>query len=343
MRAALVLCLCLLATPGLAEHETLDLLDDCLLKQLRLSPANTPVADILETCKKQAEVSPLAEEVGGEPELPGGSPVIGRLESEMDAGHNPFLITPHKPNFVLPLTYNTTPNEEPFGQEEGALNKLEMKFQLSIKIPMTRRPLFWNSRLYAAYTGLSFWQAYNSKFSSPFRETNHEPEIFLLIPQNRQIFGWTHRAIVLGANHQSNGRTGTLSRSWNRLYANFIFDRDNKVVSLKPWYRIPEHEKTDPSDSSGDDNPDILDYMGYGEFAMFLKYPHSTFGLLLRNNFKEDNKGAVELSWSFPLARRFGSTLKGYIKYFNGYGESLIDYDARVNRLGIGVAINDWL
>jgi len=58
-----------------------------------------------------------------------------------------------------------------------------------------------------------------------------------------------------------------------------------------------------------------------------------------RNNLTSDGKGALELSYSFPL---YGK-LKGYLQYFNGYGQSLIDYNARANSFGIGVAISDWL
>ena len=73
--------------------------------------------------------------------------------------------------------------------------------------------------------------------------------------------------LVLGFAHQSNGRTQPLSRSWNRVYANFVFEYEDLYFSVKPWYRIPERDKTDPLDARGDDNPDIHRYLGYGEMV----------------------------------------------------------------------------
>jgi hypothetical protein len=89
----------------------------------------------------------------------------------------------------------------------------------------------------------------------------------------------------------------------------------------------------------GDDNPDIEDYLGYFEFQGVYNRNNQNFGLFFRNTLKEGYRGAVQLDWGFPVYDQ----LRGYVQYFYGYGESLIDYNHKVNKLGIGIKLTDWL
>tara|TARA_R110001583_G_scaffold192843_1_gene359967 strand:- start:9822 stop:10064 length:243 start_codon:yes stop_codon:yes gene_type:complete len=80
--------------------------------------------------------------------------------------------------------------------------------------------------------------------------------------------------------------------------------------------------------------------MGYGELGLLWKVNENhNIDFMFRNNLKSDNKGAVKIGWSFPLS----SHLRGYVEYFNGYGESLIYYNETISRIGIGVKLTDWL
>jgi len=252
---------------------------------------------------------------------------------------NPFALAPHKTNYILPFSYNSSPNGAPFAPRGDDLDQKEVKFQFSFKFPIWNGLRDGNGRFYLAYSNLSFWQAYNSKNSSPFRETNHEPEAFVVIRSGLPVLGLTNTHLNLGISHQSNGRPGTQSRSWNRVYLSLFFQRGDFYLAFKPWYRLPEGTKADPDDPGGDDNPDIERYMGHGELGMLYKFNQQSLALMLRNNLHSDNKGAVQLDYTFPLSRK----IKGYVQYFNGYGESLIDYNARSHRLGVGILLTDWL
>jgi phospholipase A1 len=262
-----------------------------------------------------------------------------RLEMEQAVQDNPFVLLPHRPNYILPVTYNFTPNDQAFGFEEGTFKRIEIAFQVSLKVQLGEGLFGDKGNLYAAYTNLSWWQAYNAERSRPFRETNHEPELFLLFDMDRDLLGFKATNVVLGVSHQSNGQSGSLSRSWNRIYGTVILQRYNMVLSLKPWYRIPERKKETQDDPGGDDNPDIGDYMGSGEVGVFYRLAKHSLSLLLRNNLSQDNKGAVMLGWTYPLSPK----LKGYFQLFDGYGESLIDYNSRTTRIGVGILLADWL
>ncbi len=115
---------------------------------------------------------------------------------------------------------------------------------------------------------------------------------------------------------------------------------DNLFLKAEGWYRIPEDDKGAEFydgtnvNAKGDDNPNIEDYMGYGDIEIKYLYGDHQLGLMLRNNFKSENKGAVKLDWSFPLNN--SKNTYWYVKYFNGYGESLIDYDESTSKISFG-------
>jgi len=246
-----------------------------------------------------------------------------------------FQLTPHLPNYILPLSYNAKPNTEAFEQlKPGAeLDRYEVKFQISGRLKIIDDLYSDNWDLWFGYTQTAWWQLYNSDESAPFRETNYNPEIFTTYYSDINILGLNLLQTDFGLVHQSNGRSELLSRSWNRVYANFILSKGNFLLSIQPWYRIPES-------AEDDDNPNIEDYMGYGNYRLTYKDEGKLYSLLLRNNLKfDDNKGGIELSWAFPVY----DIVKLYLQYYNGYGESLIDYDHYVNRISLGILIYEWL
>ncbi len=260
------------------------------------------------------------------------SAIDQRYQLEWETYDNPFAITPHRPTYILPLAYNDSPNNEPYSGLPLEVEQNEIKMQFSFKVPLARKFILGQGMLSFGYTQQSFWQAYNGNYSSPFRETNYEPEILLSFFGDYELGGFHGRLITLSFNHQSNGRSEPLSRSWNRVMLDFVLERDGTYMSIKPWWRIPE-------DLAGDDNPDIEDYLGNFELRLLRKFGGHSIGLMARNNLDRDNKGAVQLDYTFPLNNR----LRGYLQLFNGYGESLIDYNHYGRSIGVGIMLTDWL
>jgi phospholipase A1 len=265
-------------------------------------------------------------------ELPTYLEKLWDLDKESRRGK--FAVKFHRSNYLLPFSYVEHPNEETVRESDPTeeLKNPEVKFQLSFKVKLWQDILGKNMDLWFGYTQKSFWQLYNFEDSSPFRETDYEPELLLNFRTSYDFLGMKGRFINVGINHQSNGQSAPLSRSWNRVVANFGFERENFVLLLNTWLRIPE-------DSEDDDNPDIESYLGYGELWGYYFWKDQRFGVMVRNNFNlDDNHSALQLEWAFPLIER----VSGYIQFFQGFGESLLDYNYNIRRIGIGFIIKDW-
>ncbi len=308
--------------------------DSCIGEALRTAPETTTIGEIRLTCAAASTPDALT---AGSRSGPAVQSVIGqRLALERYSRNNPFVLTAHRPNYVLPLTYVKLSR-----REDSLLDRdsIEIQFQLSQKVLLMEGVFGDHGHLSAAYTNRSFWQAYSDDASSPFRETNHEPELILSFEHSWTIFGFRNAANQFSLNHQSNGRSGADSRSWNRIILNMIFERENFIFTLRPWYRLPEDRKDSPDDMRGDDNPRIERYLGYFEwYGAWMRGPN-LYSVTLRNNLRDDNRGSIDLSWSFPIYRN----IKGTVRYFNGYGESLINYNRSSESLGVGFLISDWL
>jgi phospholipase A1 len=255
-------------------------------------------------------------------------------ELDEDIRRGEYVITPYRSTYILPFTYNESPNVAAVREADPDkdLKNAEVTFQLSLKVKLWQDILGQKMDMWLGYTQRSFWQLYNFEDSSPFRETNYEPELLLNLRTDYRVLGLNGRFINVGFNHQSNGQSKPLSRSWNRIVANFGFERDRFSFLLKGWYRIPES-------AEDDDNPDIEKYLGYGEIWAYYFWKNHRFGLMFRNNLDfHNNRSALQLEWSFPLVK----WVSGYLQYYNGYGENLLDYNHSVNRIGIGFILADW-
>ena len=254
-----------------------------------------------------------------------------------------FGILPYHSNYILPISYNTNKYTKKYSTvqstNEQYESNTEAEFQLSLQKNLSYDLFGLNEYISLGYTQHVWWQLYTD--SAPFRETNYTPEVFVIIPTSYDIDKLNNlKAVKFGYRHQSNGQDGYRSRSWDRLFLATFWQWDNLFLKLEGWYRIPEDRKGvefyngTNLNAKGDDNPDILDYYGYGDIDIKYLYGKHQFGLMFRNNFKSENKGAIQFDWSVPVSN--SKNTYWYVKVFNGYGESLIDYDKSNTKISFG-------
>jgi len=300
-------------------------MQECLIKQMGQLSDETTLGEMKTHCTKQIA----------------NQSVESTRHKKKKSAIDRLAFRPHKANYILPISYNNAPNSTPFGDQlsDENIHNFEMIFQLSSKMLIFKNLFGDNGDLYGAYTGRFWWQAYNNELSSPFREANHEPELFLDFQTDHKFGEWHLTNVTYGMVHQSNGRSLPLSRSWNRLYMLMKFKDKDAWVHFKPWVHVPEDKKSDPNDPDGDDNPDIDKYMGYFELTVGYDFGRNHVSTMIRNNLRSNNKGALQLDWTFPIWDL--TDVRGYVQYFNGYGESLIDYNASSNRFSIGFIMSE--
>ncbi|QQP97637.1 phospholipase A [Lysobacter enzymogenes] len=268
-----------------------------------------------------------------------GGLLDSRWELAKDSKLGLFNFRAYKPVYLLPVFWNNDPNTRPHSpnprntvSEPQSLDSVEAKFQISFKTKAAENLFGDNGDLWMGYTQSSRWQVYNGEDSRPFRETNYEPEVLLVFRNNYRIGDWKGRMFAVGLNHQSNGRADPLSRSWNRVMFNIGLDKENWALMLRPWYRI--------SDGNDDDNPDIEDYMGRGDLTLVHRRGGHEFSLMARHSLRGGDRshGALQFDWGFPIHNQ----LRGHLQIFDGYGESLIDYNHKATYIGLGISLLEW-
>jgi phospholipase A1 len=309
-----------------------------LVSERRAAVEIAPEPDNLKAKIEQTVSNIYASE--GSKLTPNQSLLDSRWELSPESKLGTWNIRSYQPVYVLPGFWTSEKNELPRSEnpnntetEDQNLKSMEGKFQLSLKTKAVENLWGDNGDVWIGYTQSSRWQVYNSEESRPFRETNYEPEASLVFRTNYDLFGLDWRMLGLTINHQSNGRSDPLSRSWNRVMLNLGFEKDNFALMLRPWYRIEEKR-------ADDNNPDMKNYIGRGDLTAFYRYNEHDFTLMLRHTLKggEDNRGAMQFDWTFPISGR----LRGQFQLFDGYGESLIDYNHRATYVGLGVSLMNW-
>lgn len=206
----------------------------------------------------------------------------------------------------------------------------DVKFQVSIAQRLTKSTLPFNTYLYLFYTQKCMWNVFEN--SMPMRDFNFNPGIGLakhLFVKNRYV-----GKVTLMIEHESNGRDGIESRSWNKVsLASNIFIDPNFMVHGKVWIPIID----------GQNNQDILYYSGIYQVGTTFTTPNKRFGFALTMvkrkgwNFKYNTIWEV----NYRLFKDENQFL--FLQYYNGYGENLLDYNQYHSRLRIGLVIKPQL
>ncbi len=192
------------------------------------------------------------------------------------------------------------------------------------------------STLQFGYTQRSLWDIDAS--SSPFYDTSYMPSLFFesLAPSSGTPGAWfTWLGWQAGFQHESNGKDGLDSRSLNTLFARPGF----ALGPLDGWHLLVS-PRLSAYVGGISDNPRIKDYRGYGEWMIaFGKNDGPSLTYTGRAG-RDFNHFSTQLDLTIPLRWEiadFATFL--LIQYFNGYGESLLDYDQRSETVRAGISL----
>ncbi len=204
----------------------------------------------------------------------------------------------------------------------------DAKFQIGFKQILAEFDAFFHSFLFLTYRQVIFWDIYQNSF--PFRATNYNPSLVLgkVLIKDSQPSGLVWFALE----HESNGLSGEDSRGWNFLSFQYSTKlRKSWYGSLKGWI---------PIGTPGENETDLLDYKSYFE-GRLTYYPTEKliFESDFRRSFTTEWLGKIMLTANYRLSKHGNQFI--YLQYYNGYAESLIEYQQHVHMIRVGIAFKD--
>lgn len=211
------------------------------------------------------------------------------------------------------------------------------RFQLSFKYRLfdtgsgygARRP--WLSGFYFGYTQTSLWDLESA--SKPFKDTSYRPSLFWR--WDRAEARGSLDGARFGFEHESNGQAGIESRSINTLFVRPEWRwrwSDARALEFTPKL----YGYLDKSE-----NPNIDDYRGHIDWRVRYDSGGQWISTAVAR-LSAAGHGALLLDFSRRTRDMRIGALSGYvhIQYFNGYGETIVDYNVRRKaQLRIGLAI----
>ncbi|MDR3251285.1 MAG: phospholipase A [Tannerella sp.] len=212
----------------------------------------------------------------------------------------------------------------PIGQKIKASNS-NAKFQLSINQKLTRSNLPFDTYLFIQFTQKTIWNIMEK--SLPMRDLNFNPGVglgHLIIDKNKYI----GKAFLM-LEHESNGKDGLLSRSWNKVSwgAHWMMSK-NIDAQMKLWIPIID----------SDNNRDILQYNGIGHLGLNYRSDNDRFIFGLLSTWRTKSF-SFNTQWDFSFKMNNNENQYIFLQYYNGYGENLLDYNQFKSILRVGFVI----
>jgi len=215
--------------------------------------------------------------------------------------------------------------EEPvyfvLGANQGANGRFQLSFKYRLFDPTAgygaEQP--WLVGFYFGYTQTSLWDL--SAESKPFHDTAYKPSFFWSwrrVDQHTWIDG-----ARLGFEHESNGQAGEISRSINTLFVRpeWRWNVGGGMLEFTPKFYTY---------LSKGENPDIPSYRGYVDWRARLDAGGQWIATALAR-VGTSHKASFLLDMSRRTRDVKVGPVSGYLhlQYFNGYGESILDYNVR--------------
>lgn len=277
--------------------------DACLLEQIKQADETMTVGWLRRQCSPEA--------------------IHAQPRRNKRAGRERLLV-PYKRNYIAMGFMNSLNGGRAFSG-----NTADIKFEFGAKYQLFRddKDKFLK-HLKFGYSQKSWWDV--GEESLPFAETNYNPELFLDFDGR-----WLNKDVnyQLGVEHESNGRGGPSSRSWNRAYARGEIDvSDYLSLGLKLWDVV----------EVSDENRDITDYMGNARLNVKLHYKDRA--LLDFSSVRGNRVGRFSYQVDFMYNPASLVNMGFFLTYYNGYGEALISYNRKTEslRAGLVIAYDDW-
>ena len=202
----------------------------------------------------------------------------------------------------------------------------DVKFQISFRQRLTKSILPLHSHLFLSYSQKAMWNVFEE--SLPFHDLNFNPGIGIQTPifAKDRLVG----SALIMVEHESNGRDGEASRSWNKIsFAGSAFIDRHLMVHAKAWIPIID----------GQQNKDILKYSGIfqagAQFVSNNKRWVADVTFVKRQGWNFSFNTIVNVG--FRIREKDNQFLM--LHFYDGYGENMLDYNKYHCRLRLGLLI----